>query len=507
MPRYFAGDGICQWWLILPGTALPPAVCCLGYDIRQMICGHLELRDLAAMVRSHWSIMEWVYDVLLIATPMGLVRNEKYEKLLWYCNKVSQILQQSSTPTVIDCDAPESDSDDHSAATHVPLQKPTGQCLPIRLLTIEAYCRERNTTTTGHRKCPAPNSQYLVKYKSHECDVPPIMKGREVVTNAAHALKPLCSLMGRALTQLWKLAIKVLGPREIIAMKDLLGPIRQWVGAIADRTGDFQWLELDIKEMFPEIPRDDIIPALIHIHDKIKAQTNTSSSLYFYLSKDGCRQMDTTTSSPRATHWRFSFSDLAHFVSFDTRIGDLFVFLSSVMAQNTGIPIGGSCSAQLASLVLIFREIRSPLPHILSDALWIRYRDNFLFLVFRYLHAEQNELLVQELQEALSAMTSMQITVEQQGQALKFLECWLTAPRSESPLGLPDYVNVQTPDCVPQVQKLMNPTAPTVEYMLQSLIPNWTRNAMHYRLTPSQATTNLQHLHRLFTTVGYTPSH
>ena len=90
-------------------------------------------------------------------------------------------------------------------------------------------------------------------------------------------------------------------------MKDLLGPIRQWVRAIADRTGDFQWLELDIKEMFPEIPRDDIIPALIHIHDKTKAQTNTSSSLYFYLSKDGCRQMDTTTSSPRATHWRFSF--------------------------------------------------------------------------------------------------------------------------------------------------------------------------------------------------------
>ena len=129
-------------------------------------------------------------------------------------------------------------------------------------------------------------------------------------------------------------------------------------------------------------------------------------------------------------------------MSFDTRIGDLFVFLSSVVAQNTGIPIGGSCSAQLASLVLIFREIRSTLHHILSDALWIRYRDNFLFLVFKYLHAEQNELLVQELQEALSAMTSMQITVEQQGQALKFLECWLTAPRSEFPLGLPDFVIV-----------------------------------------------------------------
>ena len=109
----------------------------------------------------------------------------------------------------------------------------------------------------------------------------------------------------------------------------------------------------------------------------VKEKTQSSSMIYFYLSKDGCRQMDTTVSSPRATRWHFSFSDLVHFVSFDTNMGDLFVFLSSVMAQNTGIPIGGSCSAQIASLVLIFRELRSPLPHILSDAMWIRYRDNF----------------------------------------------------------------------------------------------------------------------------------
>ena len=223
-------------------------------------------------------------------------------------------------------------------------------------------------------------------------------------------------------------------------MKDLLGPVRTWIRQIAELPGDFQWLEMDIKEMFPEIPRDDIVPALKHIHDKIMKERKSSSSLYFYLSKDGCRQLDTTVSSPISTHWRFSFSDLAHFVSFDTCMGDLFVFLSSVMTQNTGIPIRGSCSAQLASVVLIFRELRSPLPHILSDAMWIRYRD------------------------------------------------------------------VHTPDCVPQTKKLMNPTAPTVEYMLQSLIPNWTRNAMHYRLTTQQATTNLANLYRLFSTVGYMPS-
>ena len=103
--------------------------------------------------------------------------------------------------------------------------------------------------------------------------------------------------------KLWKLSIKLLQPNEIIAMKDLLGSVRTWVQNIQDLPSDFQWLELDIKEMFPELPRDDIVPALKHLHKKIKQKTKSSSRLYFYLSKDGCRQMDTSVSSPRATHW------------------------------------------------------------------------------------------------------------------------------------------------------------------------------------------------------------
>ena len=70
----------------------------------------------------------------------------------------------------------------------------------------------------------------------------------------------MCSLMGTALTILWKPSIKLLQPNEIIAMKDLLGSVRTWVQNIQELPGDFQWLELDIKEMFREIPRDDIVP-------------------------------------------------------------------------------------------------------------------------------------------------------------------------------------------------------------------------------------------------------
>ena len=303
------------------GEQPPPPIFQLGYDMRKLIYQHLDVADVESLIRSHWTVMEWVYDILLIFTPVGPVRNEKYEKLLWYCNKVSSILQCNTAAAAIDCDEPDPVSTPITSS--VPLLHPEvsgPKANPVLLMTIEAYCRERAPEQTRFKLCPAPNSQYLFKFKSHECDTPPVIKGREVVTNATHALKTLCSLMGRALTVFWKLSINFLMPREIIAMKDLLGCVRTWAQKIRDLPGDFQWLELDIKEMFPEIPRDDIVPALKHLHKKIKEKTQSSSMIYFYLSKDGCRQMDTTVSSPRATHWRFSFSDLVHFVSFDTNI-------------------------------------------------------------------------------------------------------------------------------------------------------------------------------------------
>ena len=52
-----------------------------------------------------------------------------------------------------------------------------------------------------------------------------------------------------------------------------------------------------------------------------------------------------------------------------------------VLWENTGIPVGGPMSAQLASLTLMHREVVQPLPWGLQQALWIRSRDNFLFML------------------------------------------------------------------------------------------------------------------------------
>ena len=109
---------------------------------------------------------------------------------------------------------------------------------------------------------PVPNSQLLVKFKSQEHIAK--MKAREVLTQDKHPYRRLGKLMGRCLSLLWKEAVTALHSTEIVAMGDILHPIKRWLSRLADPPpqSQYQWVEFDIKEMFPEIHRNDLLPAL-----------------------------------------------------------------------------------------------------------------------------------------------------------------------------------------------------------------------------------------------------
>ena len=80
--------------------------------------------------------------------------------------------------------------------------------------------------------------------------------------------------MGCALTLLWKMAVGVLKSRELIAMPQMLHTVKKWLSTMdktnMEHAGTPFWTEIDGKEMFPEIPRSDIIPALVWIQDQLK---------------------------------------------------------------------------------------------------------------------------------------------------------------------------------------------------------------------------------------------
>ena len=237
-----------------------------------------------------------------------------------------------------------------------------------------------------------------------------------------------------------------------------------------------------------------------------KKKKKTRGTLQFFVSRDGNRKLDNCSRGARDAFHAFTFSDVVHYVLFDTFVGDCFLNLSSVISQNTGIPIGGPCSAQLASLVLIFREKSQVLQGSLKGGCWLRYRDNFLFLRAMPFDKCASDQVLENIRVDLKKLTGMDITVEQDRCSLRFLECMLSDPMGKHPLSLPDFLHCLSDPTPPQVEKLMDPTAPGFAAMLRSLVPSWVKKAAHYRLSRQTAERNLNFLQQLLTQKAYPTS-
>ena len=143
-------------------------------------------------------------------------------------------------------------------------------------------------------------------------------------------------------------------------------------------------MELDLVEMFPNIPRDEVETALSFLHSELMKKMGETGCLNFFIARGGMRRLDNCTQGDRASFMYFTFHDVLAYTAFDIVFNTLFCASSLVFTQVTGTPIGGSLSAQIASPVLIARELNSEsmLDLRQTDWRWIRYRDNFIVHMF-----------------------------------------------------------------------------------------------------------------------------
>ena len=134
---------------------------------------------------------------------------------------------------------------------------------------------------------------------------------------------------------------------------------------------------------------------------------------------------------------------------------------------------------------------------------WLRYRDNFLFLLALPSDQSLSDQMLENVRKDLRELTGMEITLEQNSLSMRFPECMLQNPLGPHPLSLPDFVHCVSESTPPQLEKLMDPEAPGTASMLRSLVPSWVKKATHYRLSRETATLNLTFLNRLFMAKGY----
>ena len=152
----------------------------------------------------------------------------------------------------------------------------------------------------------------------------------------------------------------LLKSHEILGMPDILLWTRASATSLA-RPG--LRLELDLCEMFMSIPRDRVIPALQHSYLKIiDIPRQNRGPLSFSMSKDGNRKRDCVGSGSREFLFVLTRADIMHFVFLSLAIDVCYVGASRIFRQLTGLPTGGSLSAQSASPFLIANESATPFP-------------------------------------------------------------------------------------------------------------------------------------------------
>ena len=344
-----------------------------------------------------------------------------------------------------------------------------------------------------------PDVEVLVKHKYREdlADAP--VKVREILRHGGHPFRLANRKLSRCLSLVWKFAESLPSSVEVVSMENLKSFVHKLRG---EGVTPGLWGELDVVEMFANIPRPLVVMALEHYWQLLcEARGCSSDRLIFHVHKGGLRSLDYIGAPSRDSSFHhLSFHDVLSFVVWDLTWNDCFVHYSSVFCQCKGVPIGGSASAQYASIVLMYLE---------RNVSWgsfppcMRYRDNYLF----YLRASDRnpgEYLA-GVSERLQDAVGLPLQVEGWGESLDCLESTLCFTN-----GLPD-IGLKVPlafaprgsPTPPQFVKMVDAHSPNAPRVLQSFIPNIFRKANWYRFDDLRFVINIGHMIRLLRTKGY----
>ena len=398
--------------------------------------------------------------------------------------------------------------------------------MPPHIATSSGVCRRLPLKPVGeNRPGPrasrrtsrfgVPDAMVMLKHKFQECTPQAKLKVREVIRHGSNPFKKVAKLMSRCLSVLWKFVTTHHSSIEIMAMHELRGFVEKLRESQSPHSDSF-WGELDVEEMFPNIPKH-LIPTAVQYYWSMmcRAQHRHPNDMVFHIHKSGDKSLDHAAAPSRSqSYHKVPLNDLIAFVHWDLLFNDRLVNFSSVFSQQTGCPMGGSCSAQYASIVLNYLERSvdwSLLPPI------VRYRDNYLVYVSplwsppapSFVRArptiESAKQFLTQVKRTISRDSTLKLTVEGWGRSMPFLESEVLISA-----GLPN-IEVKPPvfettqgDSQPAAHKrLLNGHSPNTQRMLLSLVPNLVKKCAWYRFDTCSFIQNIRKVSSLLLRKGY----
>lgn len=274
-------------------------------------------------------------------------------------------------------------------------------------------------------KRAVPHAYYLIKNKSNESEG--TLKLRIIYSYQKHPLSQLCKLIGRCLTLFLKMVVQYLPCFEMLNMTEIMPWLHMQQGSL--KAMEFfekhirgSLYEFDIKDMFPSIPKKNLLEALNFLHDRVLEAKGRRlrTTMYFSIHKK-FRKLDCMGLHSKFDFWIFTWDQVMSFVEWDLKFNTIFRCNDTLYEQVQGIPIGGPMSSQLASLFCVACECNF-LSTIVSRVPFgppIRFRDNLL-LISLYGWSGKEILLW------LHRIYGLQFTIEKSGHKLATLETEIT---------------------------------------------------------------------------------
>ena len=343
-----------------------------------------------------------------------------------------------------------------------------------------------------------PDAMVLIKHKYRETEPRAKVKARAVIRHGTHHYKSLARKMSRCVSVLWKYLTNHPTSVEVLAVHD----VKHFVGNLRAAHDDTLtepsaqpglWGERDVEEIFPNIPKPLISEAKKHYWSLMcRSQGGQDHKFAFFLHKSGEKLLDHVASPSTRTDSYMYINDLHAFTQWDLAFNGRLVSFLGIHEQTTGCPMGGSCSAQYASLVLNYLERGvdwSTLPPI------CRYRDNYpVYLTPTWSPVPQSGLpdpppysergaFLSCVKRIVERASSLKLTVEGWRASLPFLESQPCFTGALPDIGMkePTFQCNRGDSPPPSDARLLDCWSPNTRSMLRFPTPNLFKKFAFYR--------------------------
>ena len=203
----------------------------------------------------------------------------------------------------------------------------------------------------GLQRLQPPSAFALLKWRSKELAVPPIIKWRDAFAFTNVVAQSLAKLVGRALRLLLHEMYTTLAS---LALPVMIG-VRDLVCAVSKAQGlrsSVRPLEAEVDDMFWELDKEVCLAAISHAMDVAK-KTRREKTMVFALHKGGDKTLDRIGGSTSQEFWILTEEEVLKFIRRDLFENTLVVCGLVVLSQGRqGVPIGGHLAAHVAEFGL-----------------------------------------------------------------------------------------------------------------------------------------------------------